>query len=245
MTRHVLLDNINYKDLKIITERSAKYGDNVASVITYPFEFRDIQAHYPICFSKNPDNDDFHAIALLGFEEGENLFLNSDNWDANYIPLMLKKGPFLIGFSQQKLGEEQREPFIYFDEDSPRVSTTIGEPVFLEHGGNSQFLQQIIDVLQKLHHGHQGNKIFFEQLTQFDLLEKFTLEVTLNDGSFNKLQGLYTINEEKLNALNNESKIALFDSGSLAAIYMVLASISNFSLLIEKKNGQIETELSE
>lgn len=240
MTKHVLLDNINYKDLKIITERSARFGDNVPSALTYPLEFRDIQSHYPICFSKNSDNDEFHAIALLGFEKDENLFLNPKGWDVSYIPLMLQRDPFLIGFGQQKLGEEEAQPFIYFDADSPRVSTTTGESVFLAHGGNSPYLQKISKVLQTLHHGQQGSKTFFEQLLKFDLIEEFTLEVKLNDGSDNKLQGLFTINEEKLNQLDDNSKIALFNSGSLAAIYMVIASLSNFSALIERKNKQLE-----
>ena len=52
MSQHVLLNSVDHKDIKIITERSAKYGDNVWFSVTFPAEFRSVQAHYPIFFQK-------------------------------------------------------------------------------------------------------------------------------------------------------------------------------------------------
>ena len=69
-------------------------------------------------------------------------------------------------------------------------------------------------------------------MNSYDLIEEFTLEVNLNDGSHNKLQGFYTINEDKLNQLPDENKLALFNNGSLTAIYMVIASLSNFRIIL-------------
>ena len=48
MANHVLLDNSNHKDLKIISKRSASLGDNIPSLMTFPFEYRDIQTNFPI-----------------------------------------------------------------------------------------------------------------------------------------------------------------------------------------------------
>ncbi|WP_340677233.1 SapC family protein [Paraglaciecola sp.] len=236
MTKHVLLDNNTYKDLKIINQRSAQYGDNIPSVLTFPLEFRDIQTHYPICFSHNPENGSFHAVALLGFEDGENLFLTANGWDATYIPLMIERGPFLIGLSQD---QDETQSFIHFDADSPRVNTSEGESVFLEHGGNSPYLQRISQILRSIHQGQAGSKAFFAQLIEYDLIEPFVVEVTLKDGSYNKLQGFYTVNEEKLNALAVEKQAELIKSGCLPAIYMVIASLANFKILIAKKNQQL------
>ena len=80
MTRHALLNNVDHKDLRIITERSAKFGDNVRGALTFFWEFRSVQAHYPIVFNKNPETSEFTALAMFGFEEGENLFLGDDGW---------------------------------------------------------------------------------------------------------------------------------------------------------------------
>ena len=123
MTNNVLLNNVDHKDLRVITTRSARYGDDVMYAITFPSEFRNIQAHYPIVFRKNAQGQ-FEPIALLGFQERQNLFLTRRGWNASYIPLTIERQPFLIGFSADK------QPMMHVDLDSPRISRTEGEAVF-------------------------------------------------------------------------------------------------------------------
>jgi len=55
MKRYAVLNNLEHKDLRVITDRSEKYGDNVSFAMTYPLEFRNLQAYYPICFRKDQD----------------------------------------------------------------------------------------------------------------------------------------------------------------------------------------------
>ena len=59
-----------------------EYGDAVMSAVTFPAEFRSLQAHYPIVFRKSQDGTTFEPVALFGFEEGQNLFLGPHGWDA-------------------------------------------------------------------------------------------------------------------------------------------------------------------
>jgi len=237
MAKYVLLDNVNHKDLKIITDRSAKYGDSIPTVVTFPFEFRDILAHYPICFSKDPKSGQFHSIALLGFAENENLFLSEDGWDSSYVPLMIERQPFSIGFQQQGQSvSAEMQRVVHVDMDSPRTNMEEGQNLFLQHGGTTTYLQRISSVLEAVYQGQQGSMKFIDALIKHQLLESFTLDVKLNDGSDNKLKGFYTINEDKLNALPAETKVKLMDDGYLESIYMVLASFSNFRALIERKN---------
>mgnify|MGYP003324736331 FL=1 len=237
MANHVLLDNINHKDLKIISKRSADLGDNIPSVVTFPFEFRDIQTNFPICFCKDSETGKFYTAALFGFEEKENLFLEGDQWDAAYTPLMLERQPFFIGKQQAQNGEEQR--LIYIDMDSPRVSSNQGQQLFLEQGGTSEYLQRISSILEAIYQGQQQTNEFVELMLKYDLIESFTLKVELNDATQNQLQGFYTINEDTLNGLSAEVITELMASGYLQAAYMVIASMSNFRSLIERKNRRI------
>lgn len=237
MANHVLLDNINHKDLKIISKRSADLGDNIPSVVTFPFEFRDIQTNFPICFCKDSETGKFYTAALFGFEEKENLFLEGDQWDAAYTPLMLERQPFFIGKQQAQNGEEQR--LIYIDMDSPRVSSNQGQQLFLEQGGTSEYLQRISSILEAIYQGQQQTNEFVELMLKYDLIESFTLKVELNDATQNQLQGFYTINEDTLNGLSAEVITELMASGYLQAVYMVIASMSNFRSLIERKNRRI------
>ncbi len=241
MPNHALLNNVEHKQLRIVTERGAAYGDAVMSALTFPAEFRELQAHYPIVFAKNHDGTSFDPIALFGFQQGENLFLGSgpgigNGWDAPYIPLTVERQPFLIG---RPADGAQEGMMIHVDLDSPRVSTTEGEPLFLSYGGSSEYLERISRVLRSIHDGLETSKGFIEALLHLELLESFVLDIELNDGSQNRLAGFYTINEERLAKLGGEQLARLHEVGYLQAIYMAVASLSQFRALIERKNRML------
>ena len=229
MTNTVLLNNVDHQDLRIITDRSARYGDDMMSAITFPSEFRNLQAHYPIVFQKAADGSTFQPMALFGFQEHENLFLVDTGWDATYVPLVIERQPFFIGVSGDEL-------MVHVDLDSPRISHTTGEEVFLTHGGSTEFLERMNSVLLAIHQGLQNTPSFIAALLAHDLLESFVCDIELNDGSQNRLAGFYTINEERLNSLGGLALEQLNQAGHLQAIYMVIASLSNFRALIERKN---------
>ncbi|MFC4309758.1 SapC family protein [Steroidobacter flavus] len=229
MSKHALLNNVEHKDLRVITTRSAEYGDNVMLAAAFPAEFRNLQAHYPIVFRKNAQGQ-FEPVALLGFKEGQNLFLTPQGWDATYIPMTIERLPFLIGFSQD------REPMMHIDLAHPRVSRTQGEPIFREHGGNTEFLERMNSLLLAIHQNLGATEHFIGALLQHDLLESFVLDIQLNDGSQNRLAGFYTIKEERLLDLNGAVLERLNRAGHLQAIYMAIASLSHFRALIERVN---------
>jgi len=237
MANHVLLDNISHKNTKIITKRSISLGDSIPSLMTFPFEYRDIQTNFPICFCKDSESGKFYTAALFGFEENENLFFDGDNWDAAYTPLMLERQPFYIGNQHSQNGEERR--LIYIDMDSPRVSAGEGEKLFLEKGGTSEYLQRISSILEAIYEGQQQTNEFVELMLKYDLIESFSLKVELNNGTQNQLQGFYTINEDSLYALSSEAVSQLITTGYMQAAYMMIASMSNFRSLIERKNKRL------
>src|SRR3546814_11320409 len=103
-----MLNNIDHRDLRVDTRRGARFGDQVMSSVTFPAEFRSVQAHYPIVFRATSD-DGFQPIALFGFREGENLFLDGDRWDATCLPPAVAPQPFLIRTARtetRRVGQE-------------------------------------------------------------------------------------------------------------------------------------------
>ena len=165
MANFQLLNNVDHQDLKVIIDRSAEFGDNVWYAVTFPAEFRNLQRHYPIFFVKHPDSGEFQAVAMFGVVEGENLFLDENGWNASYIPLNIMRQPFLIGFQEREQnGGVQREPVITVDMDHPRVKTEHGEPVFLEHGGNSEYLERVNSILHAVLEGMRHSKPFLDTL---------------------------------------------------------------------------------
>lgn len=243
MANFKLLNNVDHKDLKVIIDRSAELGDNVWYAVTFPNEFKNLQRHYPIFFIKNPDDGEFQAVAIFGVEEDENLFLDENGWNASYIPLNIMRQPFLIGFQDQDHGgETRREPVVSIDMDSPRIHPELGEPVFLEHGGNSDFLESVNSILNVLFVGMRTTRPFFATLEDLNLLESFVLDAQLSDGSEHRLAGFYTINEDTLSELDGEHLEMLNKRGYLEAIYMVIASMTNLPALLERKNEMRKAE---
>ena len=231
MQKSELLNNITHKDLRVITRRGAELGDAVMSCLATPEEFRSLQAHYPIVFQKNAEGQ-FQPLALLGLQDGQNLFLSTTGWDTQYIPLALQREPFLIGVADDELR-------MLVDMASPRISQGAeGEAVFLPQGGNTDYLEQANSILKTLHEGLQATPEFVQALLMHDLLESFVLDVERPDGTHGRLVGMYTIHEERLASLDAKSVGLLHEADYLQPIYMAIASMSNFNKLIQLQLAQ-------
>lgn len=240
MTRHVLLDNVSHKDLRVVRDYAKVPGYDVNVARVFPSEFIQLQTEYPLFFIRNKEQGGFEPVALLGFGDKENLFLDENGWDAGYVPLSIERQPFLIGFQEQVVdGIPTETPVVHIDLDHPAVSDTEGERVFLPHGGESPLLERISSVLMTVHQGHEAAKSLSEMLVGMELIESRVLEVALKDGSKQSLKGLYTINEDKLQNLNANALESLHKKGHVRDVYMMLASLPNISRLIERKNRRL------
>lgn len=240
MAKHLLLNNITHKDLKIITRHSAAFGDNVGSTLTFPTEFADVHREYPILFQKNPDTGKFQSVVLLGLKSDENLFLDElGGWKANYIPAVIERGPFLIGFQDQSRdGGSERTPVIHVDMEHPRISETEGEAVFLDHGGLSPYLEKISKILNRIYDGMQISDAMFAAFAELDLIEPVNLEIELNDREVYRLHGNYTIHQEKLANLRGADLERLNRSGFLRCAFLAVESLGNIQRLVQLKTAR-------
>ena len=240
MAQHALVNNIDHKDIKIINKRSAELGDDLWYALTFPREFRSVQTHYPILLHKDPKTGQFLSVALFGFQEGENLFLDDAGWHAAYIPVSVKRQPFLIANQTRMVdGKEIQDRMLCIDMEHPRVNKEQGEPLFLEFGGNTEFLDQTASMMEAMHLGMSDGEAFCKALAALDLIESCTFDIQLKDGKKYQMIGFYTINEESLDALTDEQALDLKNKGYLQAIYMMLASQGNIHHLLAKKNAQV------
>ena len=228
MSNNVLLNSVDHRALRVDPGHGAALGDDVMAAPTFPGEFRNAQAHYPIVFGRDAAGG-FHPLVLLGLQEGANLFLEGERWDAAYIPLSMQRQPFLIGIS----GEQR---LIHVDLDHPRVRGGIGEALFHDYGGTTEFLERIKSILLALHDGIAATPAFIQALLRHELLESFVLDIQLDDGSNNRLAGFHTIDETRLQALDGTALERLSRDGHLLPIYMVLASLSRLPDLIARMN---------
>ena len=135
MTKHIAVNPKDHKNVRILRKRSAELGDCRMASFIFPGEFRQIQNEYAILFQKSPERDEYTCLAMLGFENGENLYLGEKGWDARYVPMAMDVSPFLIGRTEEKPDEKT----MVIDMDHPRVSKTEGERLFDVHGQATPF----------------------------------------------------------------------------------------------------------
>lgn len=238
MSQYQLLNNIKHKDLRVLTRRGVELGDGISGCAVYPTEFNELQKYYPILFQQQ-DNGDWLLMTLFGFEANENLFLEKQTWRVPYIPAVVEREPFLIGM-QQREGQEA-EPVVHVDLSSPRVSIDgSGEPVFLEFGGNSPFLNRITDVLTVVHEGVAEAERMMKAFTSLGLIESISLEIEFANKQFYKTNRFATVSKEKLLALSDEQIGQLHRNGLLRYAYLIVGSLTNIQQLVNYKNKKIQ-----
>lgn len=236
MSAHTMLDSEAHRDLRINIEASAELGDGVMACLTFPHEFRRVQNEFPILFRKDIVSGSFSALALFGFEQGENLFLANGRWDARYKPLALAVQPFLIGRSADPDGPSQ----VHVDLAHPRVARgSDGVRLFDDAGRPSPFLEQASSRLGDLDEAYRASGDFYEALERYELLEPFSLDVELKDGSKHRLVGYHLIDEQKLASLAPSEIGQLHQDGHLMPMFMALGSLSNIAGLVERKNRAV------
>ena len=240
-----MLNNVAHKDLRVITRYGAQFGDEVGTVLTFPTEYADVQRAYPILFRQDPASGEYHSVALLGFGKNENLFLDEGRWVADYVPGMIVRGPFLIGFQESDVaGGVRQEPMIHVDLDHPRVSFSEGEPVFLPKGGNSPYLDHIALVLRGIHAGLEMSKAMFAAFSALDLIQPVSLDVKLSAEEGFSVVGLHTIDQRKLAALDGQSLERLNRAGFLQGAFLVIASMGNVKKLMAIKQRKRAAQVS-
>lgn len=246
MNKIELLNNITHMNTVVKPRYSAELGDNVASTVTFITEFAEVQKEYPILFHKKPDSGEFQAVVLFGIQKDENLFLtgaDGSGWAANYIPAVMARGPFSIGLQTQvEGGVEMSTPVVHIDMSHPKVGSDEGVSLFLEGGGNSEYLQRISSVLNLIRDGMPLTKLMFDAFDRYQLLEDVTIDIELDNGDKFTFANFKTINEDKLLELNGDALSELNRAGFLRAAHFVLASMSNMKKLIEIKNRSNRSE---
>jgi hypothetical protein len=239
MTDRVLLNNVDHADLRVVTRHGPEFGDGVNQVLVFPTEFDALQREYPILFRKDA-NGELQAVALLGLDRDENLFLTDDGWNARYVPATQQRGPFSIALQDAQPGRDgQAQPMIHIDLDHPRVSRSDGEPLFLPAGGNSTYLQHVARLLGTIYDGLEVSRPFFAGLEELGLIEPIMLEVKLSDREAYELPDVYTVSQSRLAELGGDDLERLHRSGLLRAAYAVISSLGNVAWLVEAKNRKL------
>jgi len=247
MTNLVAIDNKIHKNVRIDNKKAELHGAELHMIPVVLSEFSNLAVQYPIVLTKNGDTGQFTCIAMLGFKPHENLFWQNGQWQGLYLPLQIQRQPFFVGNVDVENSVEgvKSQQIVCVDFDSPTVvenchDKTQGEPLFTGDGVETEFFQQAKTKIAQLLQGEVTNQHFIDNLKSLDLLQPLSVQISFVNQEKTRLNGLYTIDKEKLAALSEANVYALHQSGFLEAIYTMIASLGQIYALIDKKNKQIE-----
>ena len=250
MANLIALHNIAHRNLRICPEKVETHGANLSMVPVMLSEFLKLVVQFPIALSKNKDTGQFVCVAMFGFAEGENLFCQNNQCDTLYTPLQIARQPFFLGQDEQIQNKTNSDQYqVCFDPDSNCLQKVDSpekgsEALFDEEGNVTPYLQRMQSILAELLDGESKTQAFVDKLLTMKLLQAMRLEISFDNGESQRINGMYTIDEEKLNALPGESILELHQLGYLPYIYAMIASMGQIYSLVQRKNSRLATEQS-
>ena len=233
MTTVARLDNVQHAGLRLRRGHGARFAEAVNQVAVFASEFAQVQREYPILFARTPEGA-LQAVAILGFDRDENLFLDGERWEAGYVPALLRRRPFTIG-------AENGEPVVCIDLADPRVAGEgeDGDPVFKAHGGNAPALEAALDALRALQAGSAIAPAMTALFDDLGLVEPVRLQVQFDEHTGVDFDGYLAVVPEKIAGLEGAALERLNKAGLLDAAVFAAASLGTMQRLIARKRRKL------
>jgi hypothetical protein len=178
---------------------------------------------YPVVFVKN--GDDFQAVAMMGLKPGQNLSVKEGKWQGLYIPAVVRDYPLGLVLNP----EVKDKVWIGIREKAASVNTTEGNALF-DGENESEYLTARKAALILHFEQDQSSRNILGFLAQKGLLKAQSLTVDVA-GEKRNINGLYLIDEAKLNELPDEDYLDLRKRGLMGPIYAHFASLNQVNRL--------------
>jgi len=234
MSNVTRLDNVAHAALTVASGHGAAFGDAVNQIALFLPEFEEAQRHYPILFRRQ-DNGVLQALAILGFDRDENLFLDGERWAADYVPALARRGPFRIGL-------DGGEPMIHVDLDHPRIvggGAAGGEPLFLPQGGQAPALDRAVEALRAIHVGHEAAPAMTALFDELGLARPVTLNVQVTESQSYNFKDYFAIAPDGIAALDGAALERLSQESLLLPAVFAASSLANMHRLSARKRAMI------
>lgn len=222
MTNHVPLEKDKHANLKV--KEAGDYSrfakQNLIPVVGR--DFFTLSAEFPLVFVTNPNSDEFMAVAVMGLRDGQNLYCQEVPYPAMVIPVGFGNAPFAIAAT-----DESREQFVALvDEDSELLSDSEGQPLFREDGEKTDYMEARVQGLVQAAQQREQTVQVCKLLKDKGLLTTHQVQLQHRpDGQRYNIEGIYTVDEEKFNALSDEEFLELRKLGLIPLIYAHLSSL--------------------
>jgi hypothetical protein len=188
--------------------------------------------HYPIAFTlgANPI-----PIAILGLENGNYFVDDGGSWMPNvYVPAYVRKYPFVL-----QEGADGGQMTLCVDESAIRHGdkTQDGHALY-EDGVASPFVKSALDFCAAYQREYHQTRLACDTFVRLGLLAPRQADTKLASGRTIRLDGLAMLDEAKFHALASRDIVYLSQQGSLAGLFYILQSQSNWQTLLRIADGR-------
>ena len=221
------------KKIKVLNNFNFIKDVHIASIMVH--EFSRASSVYPIVFLEDSSKDEFKPVVLTGLEEGENLFVDGDKWNASYIPAIVRRYPFALA----KTNEDGKYT-ICIDEESEFVNEEEGQELFNEKGEAGEVIEKVKQYLTELQQMEQFTSEFCSFMSKNNMFTPLNMKVRVGNEVKN-ISGAYVINEERFNMLSDEKFLDLRAKKYIPVIYAHLSSLAQVERLVtfkDKRNNK-------
>jgi hypothetical protein len=225
MSSPIPLQNDKHAKLKVVESGDyTRYKDrHLIPIITQ--DFFTLAAEFPLVFVKNNETDEFVPVAIMGLREGVNLYCQTEQWPALVIPTSFTNSPFGIA----KVDPAGEQFAVMIEPDNPLLGEEKGEALFKEDGERTEYFERRVESLVNVAQQTLNTQAICKHLAEMDLFMTQQLQLRHRpDAPSYNIDGIYTVSEEKLNALSDEDYLELRKRGLLGMIYAHLTSLQQF-----------------
>lgn len=228
-----------HTNVRLQERKDFNFADKLTTTSVMVPEFSKVASLYPIVFVEDKKSDKFQAVALLGLEENKNLFVKEGKWIATYIPSSIRRYPFTLATINKN------EPLVIcIDEECELLNEKEGHKLFDNNGNSLDYMIKVKKHLTDHHRMSLFTEEFITFLREHNMLMPLNMKVKLKEKSKN-IKGVYIINEERLNSLNDFTFLELRNKQYIKAIYKHLSSLYNIEKLVRyvNENNKMDREV--
>ncbi|MGJ3648622.1 SapC family protein [Sphingomonas sp. GlSt437] len=195
-------------------------------------EFVLAQRFMPIVFSVG---DDAIPLALMGLNEGVNVFVDDDGAlinDQMYVPAYVRRYPYMLA----RLRPDSEDLSLCFDPSSDTIGAFEDGEALFANGEPTEFTKSILDFNRMFEEAGQRTAQFMREVNELGLLMdgEFSIQPQGSETPF-IYRGFQMINEQKFNDLRGDQLRKIAQSGLLPLLYAHLFSLSVIREVFERQ----------
>ena len=233
----VPVDSQRHRDWSIKKGTDCTFVKHVNAVPLTAVEFAPAAVAYAIVFTGTAEA--IMPAVILGMRDRQNVYVNEDgSWRVKYLPAFVRRYPFVFASSN----EGKRFTLCLDEAFSGCNQAGLGERLFDAQGTRTQYLDGVMNFLQRYQGQSQLTQTFCKKLHELDLLEPMRAQITVPTGEKIALAGFMAVNRDRLKKLSAEKLAELVQHNALELIYIHLQSLRNLSTIAERLSGTLSPD---